>query len=334
MKLNKTTITKYLLTLLVSIIFISVLFSANVLADDNQDVMTSLYVFYQASINNNLDLYMQVQDPLFLKMLEEDGTNPRTFYKAIFDEVDITSFSIKDPQIILQEDQKSAIVYYELKGTYVLDGEEVKIDNDMVAFLWKYDSWKVRWTMTRTLYEDKIAVNLFSDLIVQEAVDEVDNITLQETFIQENIPFELEPVVFEDKEESSFFQKTINFFLILIAIVIIVGLGFLIFKNKKKIIKKEPHRKTNDLHEKTKKLHEKTKDLHKKTGRALVKTAKKTDKVVDKMFEIIVSSSELIVKYSKKSLLFIIKSINKLAEKKEKEQKEQIHAHKNPIKKE
>lgn len=222
---------------------------------EEEKVLDVLDKYYSYSVEGDIDNYLSVQDPLFLEELSNDGEiDLKKFYEFTFSEVKTSDYSIEDAEVVLKED--SALVYYRLKGKYeTKDGEKGSIDNDMVAFLWKYDDWKVRWTITRTLYEQKIAMTYIMDAVVETTLEDLNDEPIRAELIAEGFDIEIENYELEEEGSGS------GFFLFILLIVMIIA--FFYFKknkgsnNVRKEKLKEGHHSSK--HDESKKSKHKTK---------------------------------------------------------------------------
>jgi len=179
--------------------------------------------FYQASIDKNIDKYISVQDSLFI----EKFGDYKSYFENTFNEVDFINYEILNPEVFEKENR--TLIFYELKGTFEIDGNKTDIDNDMVAFLWKYDDWKVRWTITRDLFEKKIQYAMIMDTSIEMLFEEASNKTIKQQMVDEGLD-----VTFDDEtldETSATFWPWI-ILLVLLAI-------FVYFYIKKPAIKKQ-----------------------------------------------------------------------------------------------
>jgi hypothetical protein len=184
----------------------------------DKEVLATLHNHYRYAMEEDLEGYMSLQDPYFLETLEMDMAE---YVRALFEVTDVRSYVIQDPDVILNE---GALVFYRLSGEFVISetGEPVEIENDMVAFLWKYDHvWKVRWTMTRSLYEQKIFFGLLSDAAVDQLLDDVDEKTVEEEMVELGEAIEIE-------DEEGTIAKGFSFTGILYPLLFFVVLAVLV----------------------------------------------------------------------------------------------------------
>lgn len=208
--------------------------------------LDSLNKFYQASVDGDIDAYIAIQDPLFLEQQEMDAT---AYFQSSFDEVNTLDYEIINPEVF--EEENSTLIFYELKGDAEIDGEQISIDNDMVAFLWKYDDWKVRWSITRTLYEEKIALGFIMDVAIESTIDEAQGISLKQELINEGFDLTL-----PDEENLSLTSSTNSNKIPWVWIIIIILILLIVIFRKKifvKVIKHKSSKKLKDTYKKAKK---------------------------------------------------------------------------------
>jgi LPXTG-motif cell wall-anchored protein len=149
-----------------------------VLAAEKDDILASLNEFYAAGKSEDVDRYYNSQDSLYLNLLG-DKESIKGYFAGTFAQFDTLSYEIVSPKFEISGTQ--AMVFYELKAKIKLtDGEEKSIDNDMVAFLWKYDSWKVRYTILRSLYEEKLIDSVASLAAMDVLFRATDNVSIQQ----------------------------------------------------------------------------------------------------------------------------------------------------------
>jgi hypothetical protein len=207
-------------------------------------VLEALEGFYQASIDEDVEAYIAAQDQNFLELIGED-INLETYFKAAFQVIDTTSFELIAPEIIYQ--QGSALVFFRLKAEFTVTEtkERALIDNHMVAFLWQYpEGWKVRWVVTRTLYEEKLVFGLLSDAALESAFLELE----PETVLQEMKSLGLAEEQ-EDKELTYAQGKISKGWIVFAAILAI--LGIFLYKRKKDLMpdisrKKSCHKRSKN----------------------------------------------------------------------------------------
>lgn len=218
------------ITIFVFLVIILIIMNCSMITalSDEEEVMSALEEYYDASSKGDVERYLAIQDPLFIKQMEEDaGFSAREFYEYTFSQVKTENVEISNAQIFIEDD--SAIVYYRLSGNYeISDGDSGRINNDMVAFLWKYDSWKVRWTITRSLYNDKISMSYAMDAAIESSFEDVREDSVKEQMIAEGLDVgSLENYELEDAKRSYWY--------VYILIIILIGFLFYKFKNHQSV---------------------------------------------------------------------------------------------------
>lgn len=167
---------------------IFLLLVSGVYAADKEDVLQVLNDFYQTAMNEDLEGYIATQDPIYLDLITEGGIGYRDYFAAAFELTDVKDSTPTIQDVEIEGDM--ALVFYNLKGSATITetGEIKEIDNDMVAFLWHYaDGWKVRWTITQTLYQYKIESEILSSVAAELTLTELDDTTLRDEMISEGL---------------------------------------------------------------------------------------------------------------------------------------------------
>jgi hypothetical protein len=156
-----------------------------VLADDSADITGALTEYYDAGKAEDVDRYVAAQDTAFLEIV--GGKDYKAYFSAAFKETDVLSYELVKPQVIIV-DESQAFMFYELEAevTMVGTGETVDIDNSMAAAFWKYDdSWKVRYTMLRSVFDAKVEADVFGEAAAAMMVYVEDNTTMKQQFVDE-----------------------------------------------------------------------------------------------------------------------------------------------------
>jgi hypothetical protein len=231
-------------------------------ATSQDDVLAALNMFYESSKNKDLDEYIDIQDKLYLDEITKDSEiSYRDYFRAFFEEITTDDYSIESPVVDIEEDK--ALVFYTLKSNVMLSstGETKSINNDMVAFLWKYDSWKVRYTIPLTLYKLKIeseTLNLAAGSLTEYGIfdQSVKQEAIQQGLISEDFLSDYD-IDSENKKSGRIFSW---FWLFIIATV---GLLFFAFK---KGIHKSIFSGRIDIKQHSKRFHSKAKEYNKHLG--------------------------------------------------------------------
>lgn len=265
--------------MLIGFVFLICL-SFTVSAEMNDDVIKVLNDFYTASANGDVDKYLEMQDPFFLNIMEkESGINLRDFYKEAFKEVKTSNIKLNNIKVIINNN--SALVYYRVSGNFESANDSGKINNDMVAFLWKYDEWKVRWTITRGLYEEKIGLTYATDAVVETVIEKIINKTVKKELMEQKFNTSIENYELKTPNQS---YLLVYVFVIGLFIVLLIKLKN---NNSFKIVKtnvKKPYSKSTPVFKKTlsnigKKSSEIYSDAKPKVKQAIKNGRKKSIKV-------------------------------------------------------
>ncbi len=294
-----------------------VLLSLAVNAAPEDDVLEALDEFYSAAKDEDIDRYTSVMEMEYYEALYEDDGFIQ-YIQQTFDDFETLSYEVIDPTLIINED--SAIVFYELKAEVELDGEKKKIDNSMVAVLYKYpEGWKLRWSILQTLFEHKLQYEALFDAAVEMTMAKT-NLSIKEEMKQLGIDYD---VVLEPNEKKG------GWFKYIMIIIIIGGIVFYFKDNsrrkrfKKQVDKKAPivkkHLKTaadksknmsKDAYGSTKKFYDEKAPIVKKHLKTVADKSKNmskdaygsTKKFYDEKAPIVKKKSVKFYKESKKKL--------------------------------
>ena len=183
------TITKIVIA--INFFFIFLLISSSIvsaeLTGEKKNIYGILTQYYDTAKAKDINKYMALQDSLYWEQaLGMD--NYKTYIMAVFNVTDIKDYEIVAPTILLQDNM--ALIYYELKSTLIIreSNEEKAIDNDMVAFLFKYpEGWKIRYIILREQFDYKMVSGTLNNIAVADNYIKTDNSTLKEQFLADGI---------------------------------------------------------------------------------------------------------------------------------------------------
>ena len=183
------TITKIVIA--INFFFIFLLISSSIvsaeLTGEKKNIYGILTQFYDDAKSKDINKYMALQDSLYWEQaLGMD--NYKTYIMAVFNVTDIKDYEIIAPTILLQDNM--SLVYYELKSTLIIreTNEQKAIDNDMVAFLFKYpDGWKIRYIVLREQFDYKMVSGTLNNIAAADTYIKTDNSTLKEQFLADGI---------------------------------------------------------------------------------------------------------------------------------------------------
>lgn len=221
-------------------LFLLLLLSIVVNAATEKDlVLSKLNEFYETAKLENVDKYVLTQDEEYLKIITQNG-NYKAYFSAVFNLTDILSYEIVDPKVTLI-DKERAVVFYELKSEVKIieTGELKKIDNEMVAFLFKYpNGWVVRYTVLQELFEDKMATEVIGEgLITANLINDQNSSTLKQEFVKKNLINPKDLSLY--KTPSSSINKSLILIIASVIILIAIIIGFIMMKKKKHHANKE-----------------------------------------------------------------------------------------------
>jgi hypothetical protein len=198
------------------------------LAADQDDVLLSLKEFYDSAKAEDVDRYYNSQDSLYLDLL---GTKDsiKGYFSGSFAQFDMLSYEIASPSYQIRDSQ--ALVFYNLKSQIKITetGETKDIDNDMVAFLWKYNNgWKVRYTILESVYEEKLIDSIATLAAMDVMAESADNLSIQQEMVAKGLYTVSEADYSKPKAGMSW--------LLITAIVVVVAFaaGFLVLSKRKK----------------------------------------------------------------------------------------------------
>ena len=189
---NKSNNLKNIFIIFSIIFFLINLSFISVFADANSDILKVINNNYLASQNGDVDAYIETMDTIFLDISSPDYFSYRDYFRGTFEVIDTIDYNINNPKIELMPN--SALVFYNLKATIKnKETNEIKnIDNDVVTFLWNYDGkWKIRWSLTQSLYQLKAEAGLLSNVAVDMTLEDLDEVTLKQKAIDEGVYIEL-----------------------------------------------------------------------------------------------------------------------------------------------
>lgn len=228
---NKKITTIIILTLTI-FLFSQIVFSIDSTNAEEQLILSKLNTYYEASKTENVNDYLLVQDTEFLTIV--GGKDYQAYIESAFQETDTISYEIISPQVLIM-DKNQAFIFYELKAKVKITstGETKDIDNNMVCALWKYDNsgWKIRYTMLRSLFDEKIQTEVFSEAAFDSMINIADvNTSLKQQFVKENL--------INPKDESLYNKSSGSLpiipIIIIVGIIILIALGVFVFKMMKK----------------------------------------------------------------------------------------------------
>ncbi len=205
------------------LLFIPVIWAA-----EQDSVLASLKEFYDSAKAEDVDRYYTSQDSLYLDLLG-DKDSIKGYFAGSFAQFDTLSYEILSPSFQIRDRQ--ALVFYNLKSQVKITetGETKDLDNDMVAFLWKYDDgWKVRYTILESVYEEKLIYSVASLAAMDVLAESADNVTIGQ---------EMEALGLYTADKAALSKsssKTPWLLYAVIAIIAIVAGFFVLKKNKKK----------------------------------------------------------------------------------------------------
>lgn len=227
---------------LILVLFSQIVFSVDVAnTAEEKDILSKLNTYYESSKAENVNNYISVQDTEFLNIIA--GKDYQAYIEAAFKETETLSYEVVSPKVIIM-DKDQAFIFYELKAKMKITstGETKDIDNSMVCALWKYDTsgWKIRYTMLRSLFDEKMQIEVFSEAAFDNMINIADvNSTLKQQFVKENL--------INPKDESLYNKSSASLpmipILIVLGLIILIALGVFGFKMMRKKKHKTHHAK-------------------------------------------------------------------------------------------
>jgi hypothetical protein len=196
-------------------------------AAEQDDVLASLKEFYDSAKAENVERYYNSQDSLYLNLLGNKDSI-KGYFAGSFAQFDTISYEIISPSYQIQGSQ--ALVFYNLKSQIKITetGETKNLDNDMVAFLWKYSNgWKVRYTILESLYEKKLIDSVASLAAMDVLAESADNVSIQQ---------EMEARGIYNIDKSAFSKPSSGapwLLYVVIAVIVSAAVLFVLKKRKK-----------------------------------------------------------------------------------------------------
>lgn len=218
----------------ISALFILLSFSVIASAVTEKElVLSKLNEFYESAKLENVDKYVLTQDEEYLKIITQNG-NYKAYFSAVFNLTETLSYEIVEPKVTLIDTER-AVVFYELKSEVKITetGDVKKIDNEMVAFLFKYpNGWFVRYTILQELFEDKMAAEVIGEgLITANLLNDPNSSTLKQEFVKNGLINPKDLSIY--KTQSSSISKTLILIIVGVIILIAIIIGFIMMKKKK-----------------------------------------------------------------------------------------------------
>ena len=245
---TKKSIKLFFILLITLIITQSILVLAQDNSNEKESILSKLNTYYEAGKSEDVDKYLSVQDRTFLSIV--GGKDYQAYIEAAFKETDTVSYEIISPNVIIMN-QNQAFIFYELKAKIKITstGEITDIDNNMVAALWKYDNggWKIRYTMLKTVFDEKMQIDIFSEAAFDQMINRIDtNTSLKKEFVKEGLINPKDESLYNKQSKlQSFLGDKIIIGLIAFALIIVALIfGFKLIKKKKS--KKHEHKEEKD----------------------------------------------------------------------------------------
>ena len=142
-------------TLLIGLILF--LFATAAQAGTDQQAADTLYLYYQADMDEDLDAMVALMDASFMESGEKEAyiSDMRNMIAALFKAYDTKSFELTDADLF-SSGSDAKIIYHLKSNLETPEGEFLEIDNDFVALL--HDDgmgWKVTYVMPKSAYEER-----------------------------------------------------------------------------------------------------------------------------------------------------------------------------------
>ncbi len=165
--------------ILVSIAMLLIVSAAPVYSEETEDISDVLHSYYQASVEEDVEIYMGTLDSAFFDDMMPEDQSYEDFVAGTFSVIDTLYYDIEDLSIKVMPD--SALAFFTIKATIKQEENRKDVDNDMVAFLWKYGSdWKIRWVMTEKLYDLKLNSDVVNDMAVYLTIKDASEESLKD----------------------------------------------------------------------------------------------------------------------------------------------------------
>jgi len=230
--------------ILICFVVFSFVFSFSVVrADDCDDLRPILDKFYQASQEENMEVYMALMDHDYLRDNLLD--NYEDYVKSAWEVYDTKKYTIEDYNCKIEE--VNAIMYFNLKATFVSQNQEAETQRNFIALFSKLDSWKIRYVMDEDVFsqfQSSLHTQLFLDATKENLIKSEEDIGAVMEFAK--MEEELLASDFEDtvtngivsrkliSGDENIYDKGNSFLYFILFIVLAGGGGFIFYKIKNK----------------------------------------------------------------------------------------------------
>ena len=132
-----------------------------------EDAKQTIDHYYKYSAEKDVDSYIALFDQEFLDGIY--GDDARELFEEVFD-----YFQIQDYKLDFQyytASEESMTVFFNLKSNVIIEGEEVDMDNDMVALFTKDEGVKLRYIMLQEQFVRLMNKEFVYDAAISRVVE-------------------------------------------------------------------------------------------------------------------------------------------------------------------
>lgn len=261
--MNKVINSKLIIFVVVAILLIIPVTATSL--DDAKEIVNKYYLY---SMEKNVDSYSELFDKEYLVNLYGKD------YKQLFTEI-FTYSEVNDYELEYQyytESEESLSLFFNLKSDVIVDGEKIKIDNDLVAlFSKKDDGLKLKYIILQETFIEQMNQEVIYKAAIISYTEEGSN--LEKEANKKNI----ELVNYDNMIEKGIndYNQKNNFKIFLIILVISILAVFVAVKFKEKIRNKTIKKNINRIEDALNKSKIYVKDNYKKTKHKIQKNSKK-----------------------------------------------------------
>lgn len=260
---NKIQMRKLLLIfLLLNLIFITPIFATSL--DEAKDIVNNYYLYSQ---QKDVEKYSELFDKNYV--VELYGEDYKNLFTEIFTYYEIEKYEINYQYYTESEDSLS--LFFNLEANTIVDGNEMKMDNDLVALFSKTNNeLKLKYIILQETFIEQMNREVIYNSAIESFVEENSNLIKEAE--AKNIPLVDYTQNFENMlNENKFNIFGFLFYVVLIGVIILaIGIFF-----KEKITHKKTRKHLDKMHEIVIKTSNKAKDKFKKTTQKYKKSKHK-----------------------------------------------------------
>ena len=195
-----------------------------------EDAKNVLVQYYESSKQKDINTYIKLHDENYL--LGIYGEEYKEFITEMLQIIDIENYAIKYQYYT--ENDEAITLFFNLNANTIIDGEKIKMDNDLVAFYTKtIQGPKLRYIMLQTVFKEQMITETIllatTDSIRLEEQDLVEEAKQKGIITNEQIEN-----MFDSKRTTNLLKPIIK--VIFWILLIIIFLGAIYYTKNKRII--------------------------------------------------------------------------------------------------